>query len=321
MPLPTCPFVEIPHQTIKAPVDQDEGRNWVVRTTHDGQSLFLKIFDPGDPLFEQERAALRAAAPLADKGIVPHVIHLPATSLLSPGTNNQCLILSELSADLLTDAGLSDSDIVKTLIQAADRVWLPVIEQSITPAFPLQTQGQLCWCATPPALPLLTMRDHLLELLLLTRRQNHAAFDDIANFAIAKAEALTWVDALPFGLNHNDLHVHNVLLQAGRACVVDLASACISSRLVDLGGILAHVGFDAADLILSASIARLPSGGTDPDDNRERIRQALVFFCLKRSLRRLAYLARLDLAATDPRLERPLSNIDAILFGLWGDRS
>lgn len=320
MVLPPCPIVQVPHQTMKAPVNQDKGRNWVVRTNHDGQDLILKIFERGDPLFEQERAALRAAAPLAEKGVTPHLMALPEAELLTPEAEHNCLALSTLPGRTLTDVGLAHADIVQTLIQAADRVWLAMPDPTLTPAFPLHTQGQLCWCATPPVLPTLTIRDHLLELLLLTRLQQPFSFDEVADFAITAAGSLTWVDCQTFGLNHNDLHVHNVLLHKGRPAVVDLASTCISSRLVDLGGILAHVGFDHADTILKASIERVPAVTDDHGNNRDLIRRALAFFCLKRSLRRLAYLARLGLASTDPRLKRPRSNVHAILFGLWRDR-
>ncbi|MGI9498814.1 MAG: phosphotransferase family protein [Geminicoccaceae bacterium] len=175
------------------------------------------------------------------------------------------------------------------LLEAADLCWSPRRFRSkpIMACFPEATRGQLHWCALAPRLPVLSMRDHLLETLLLARRQKVFDHDRLAAALIDRARGLIWLDQLTFGFVHNDLGAGNILLAGDRIAVVDFAGACVSNPFVDPGGLLAELGLVALDHVVYWSQDR----GKHADEHR--IRKALEFFCLKRSLRHLVHLSRL----------------------------
>lgn len=205
------------------------------------------------------------------------------------------------------------------LLQAADLCWFPVRSRStsIVACFPEATEGQLHWCALPPRLPVLSMRDHLLEALLLAQRQMRFDREKLGAVLIDRAHRLTWLDQLTFGFVHNDLQADNVLITQNRVAVVDFASACFSNPFVDVGGILAHLGLVALDHLVYWSRDQ----GKVVD--LRRIQEALEFFCLKRSLRHLVSLSRTRQQDSPDRqaFELSIANITALLTPAYATKS
>lgn len=309
---PRCPYLRIDHQTLRAPVDGDpHGPNWVVRAEVNRRAVVVKIYEHGNPLCRHETIAVKNARRLARKRAAPRWIDVDPANLLVPGCRHQCLAMSHLPGLTLAAARTSRSAVVNRLLQAADLCWFPVRPRktAIVACFPEATSGQFYWCALPLHLPVLSIRDHLLEALLLTQRQKRFDRCSLGAALIGRAHRLTWIDQLTFGFVHNDLHADNVLLANNRVAVVDFASACISNPFVDLGGILAHLGLVALD--------RLVYWAKDQGKlaDLRRIQEALEFFCLKRSLRQLVSLSRSRQQNRPDRraFEKSITNITALL--------
>lgn len=309
---PRCPLLRIDHQTIQAPLDGiPHDRHWIVKARIKRRDVVIKLYEHGDPLCRHETIAVKNARRIAWRRAAPRWVDIDRATLLVPGSRHQCLAVTYLPGQTLAAARLPRGEVIKRLLQAADLCWFPVRPRStsIVACFPEATEGQLHWCALPPRLPVLSMRDHLLEALFLTRRQRRFDREKLGAILIDRAHRLTWLDQLPFGFVHNDLQADNILLADDRVAVVDFASACFSNPFVDVGSILAHLGLVALD--------RLVYWSRDQDKlgDLRRIQEALEFFCLKRSLRHLIYLSRTrEMDSPDRRaFELSIANITALL--------
>ena len=306
---PRCPYLRIDHQTLRAPLDDaPHNSNWIVKAHVNRRTVVIKVYEHGDPLCRHETIAVKNVRRLAWKRAAPRRVHVNPASLLAPGCQYQCLAVTYLPGQTLASARSSRSEVVSRLLQAADLCWIPMRSRktAIVACFPEDARGQFHWCALPPRLPVLSMRDHLLETLLLTQRQKQFDRHSLCAAVIDRAQRLTWIDQLTFGFVHNDLQADNILIANDRVAVVDFASACISNPFVDPGGVLAHLGLVALD--------RLIYWAKDQHQlaNERRIQEALEFFCLKRSLRQLVSLSRSH--QPDRRaLATSIDNITALL--------
>jgi len=309
---PRCPYLRIDHQTLRAPFDGDlGGQTWVVKAQINRRPVVIKIYETGHQLCRQETIALQNARRLAWRRAAPRQVKIDPGRFLVPGCRKPCLAITHLPGRPLSAARVPRSELVNRLLQAVDRCWFPVRSRktAVVACFPETARGALHWRTLSPRPPVLSMRDHLLEALLLTQRQQQIDRRRLGAFLIDRVRRLTWIDQLGFGFVHNALQADNVLLANDRVAVVGFASACISNPFVDLGGVLAELGLVALDRLVywSKDQRRLA--------NERRIQEALEFFCLKRSLSQLVSMSQPHRQhQLDPRaLETSIANITALL--------
>jgi len=194
--------------------------------------------------------------------------------------------MSEVKGRPLGNLGLSEENIAHFLCNILDSLLEGTMSSTSKNTMNQLVRGQgiFMW-VSQDGIPLLKYSDHTEEFNSLSENQTLLPKEDLQDL-VPMFKSIEQESLDTSCLAHNDLHIFNALRHEQDLGLIDFACSYRTFPLADYGGILAHVGLEQREHILS----RARAFSEQNDLTHDNLEAMVDFFCLKRTLRRLAFL-------------------------------